>query len=119
VYQHLTLNSTNAESIVTCHVVPNLHLTSIQTVPVIFFICIKFNCTFVIAVDVINWKTTLCKTVLDSGWGCHLPGFCYASQIILPSIMEHSTIYDDNSLLNEVFSVIILECTDDSCISRL
>lgn len=33
--------------------------------------------------------------------------------------MEHSTIYHDNSLLNEVFSVIILECTDDSCISRL
>jgi len=63
----LTLISTNLESIVTRHVVPKLHLTSFQTVPVIFFICIKFNCIFVIAVDVINWKTTLYRTVLDSG----------------------------------------------------
>jgi hypothetical protein len=70
--QHLieAAKSTNLQNTVTCRVVLKLHSKRLQTMPAIFFFIIsKSQCIVIITVDILNWKTTLCKTVLDSSSG--------------------------------------------------
>jgi len=53
-----------------CHMlgVPRLYLKRFQTMPVIFFTISKLQFIVVISVEMISWKTTLCKTDFDSSF---------------------------------------------------
>jgi hypothetical protein len=70
------------------------------------------QCIAIIATDIINWKTTFCKTASDSSWSYKLPGFCCEVhsrqyiQLCMCSILEQSTMYQGGNFPNKLLSTL-------------
>ena len=117
--QHLinSVDSKNLNSTVTCWVVLCLHSKRLHNMTVSS--SVSCTDTVVIVVEMMNGKSTLCKTALHSSQNYQLLDYWYEmhsrqyNQLHTCSILKQSTAYLGNSLSYEMFLIIVLECTDD------
>jgi hypothetical protein len=80
----------------------------------------EFHCTVIITVDMNTWETTLHKAILDYGVCYQSLGFCHEVrcrqhiQLHLCSTLKQFHIYHGYNLLNQLLSLMALECMDYS-----